>query len=165
MAEIYRLIGMGSDELLTTLLGHSARDISAAHGQFYQELHPFISPLPGADELVTEVKRRCGMAVVVTSAKKGDIPALLSALDVEDCIDIVVDGEDADRAKPYPHLFAVALVKCALPPTSVLALGDAVWDVEAPGRAGIDCVAVRSGGFLRERVGLSRSAGGLPVMC
>jgi HAD superfamily hydrolase (TIGR01509 family) len=160
MADIHRLIGMGSDELLTTLLGHPAPDISTTHGQFYRELHRFITPLPGANELVIEVKRHGGMAVVVTSAKKSDLPALFGALDVEDCIDIVISGEDADRAKPHPDLFAIALAQIAVPPTSVLALGDAVWDVEAAGRAGIDCIAVRSGGFCESEL---VSAGALAV--
>jgi HAD superfamily hydrolase (TIGR01509 family) len=160
MAEIHRLIGMGGDELLTTLLGHPAPDISATHDHYYKELYRFISPLPGASELVAEVKRHGGMAVVVTSAAKNDLPALFDALEVEDCFDLVIDGEDADRAKPHPDLFAIALDRIALPRTSALALGDAVWDVEAAGRAGVDCIAVRSGGFCENEL---VSAGALAV--
>jgi HAD superfamily hydrolase (TIGR01509 family) len=160
MAEIHRLIGMGSDELLTTLLGHPARDVSASHGHYFKELHRFISPLPGASELVSEVKRHGGIAVVVTSAKKDDLPALFGALEVEECFDLVIGGEDADRAKPQPDLFATALDRIALPPTSALALGDAVWDVEAAGRAGVDCIAVGSGGFCENEL---VSAGALAV--
>jgi HAD superfamily hydrolase (TIGR01509 family) len=160
MAEVHRLIGMGSDELLITLLGHPAPDISACHGHYYRQLHRFIVALPGAAELVIEVKRHGAMAVVVTSAKQDDLPALFDSLKVDQCIDFVISGEDADRAKPHPDLFALALDRTELPPTSVLALGDAVWDVEAAGRSGIDCVAVETGGFCeRELI----SAGALAV--
>ncbi|HEY3844009.1 MAG TPA: HAD family hydrolase [Acidimicrobiales bacterium] len=160
MAEIHRLIGMGGSELLTTLLGSDAPDISAAHGDYFAELHPFISALPGASELVNQVSSRGAMVVMVTSAKERDLPALLGALDGRDRIADVIGGEDADRAKPHPDLFSIALEKSGLAASSVLALGDAVWDVQAAARAGIGCVAVKTGGFCDSEL---RDAGALAV--
>jgi HAD superfamily hydrolase (TIGR01509 family) len=162
MAEIHRLIGMGSSELLSTLVGHDAPEISTSHEKYFGELHPFISPLPGANELVARVSEHGGLVVVVTSAKKHDLSTLMGALgsETEDRVDFVVHGEDADRAKPHPDLFSIALGRASLPPSSVLALGDAVWDVEAAGRAGISCVGVNTGGFSEAEL---RSAGALAV--
>ena len=76
MAEAHRLIGMGHTELLTTLLGHDAPVISVLHGHYFKELHPFIVALPGAQELITHVKGHGGTVVIVTSAKRDDLPAL-----------------------------------------------------------------------------------------
>jgi HAD superfamily hydrolase (TIGR01509 family) len=160
MAEVHRLIGMGSTELLTTLLGYDAPDISAAHGRYFAQFHPLISALPGAAELVEEVSARGDLVVMVTSAKTQDIPALLGALGVQDRIDVVIDGEDAEQAKPHPDLFSIALSEVGLPAASVLALGDAVWDMQAAGRAGIGCVGLKTGGFSE---GELRAAGALAV--
>ncbi len=100
------------------------------------------------------------MVVIVTSAKGQDLPALLGALGIQDGIDLVVDGEDADRAKPHPDLFSIALEKAGLGSSSVMALGDAVWDVQAAARAGIGCTAVETGGFSESEL---RAAGALAV--
>jgi phosphoglycolate phosphatase-like HAD superfamily hydrolase len=106
------------------------------------------------------VKGQGGTVVIVTSAKKDDLPALLAPLRSEDLIDSIIDGEDAERAKPHPDLFSLALDRSELPPSSVLALGDAVWDVEAAGRAGINCIGVKTGGFSEAELG---AAGALAV--
>lgn len=160
MAEIHRLIGMGGSELLTTLLGHDDPAISAAHGGYFAALHPYVSPLPGAAELVVQVRRHGGLVVLVTSAEKRDLPALLGALDCDASIDAVISGEDAERAKPYPDLFSIALGRASLPPTSVLAVGDAVWDIDAAARAGLWCLGVTTGGFSEAEL---VSAGALAV--
>lgn len=160
MAEVHRLIGMGSSELLTTLLGHDDPAIAAAHGRYFGELHPFISALPGSAELVEAVSSLGAMVVMVTSAKEHDLPALLGALDVPDRIDLVIHGEETDRAKPHPDLFSIALQRASVSASSVLALGDAVWDVQAAARAAIGCVGVKTGGFSE---GELRSAGALAV--
>ena len=77
-----------------------------------------------------------GLVVIVTSANHEEVPVLLDALGVSDVIDAVVGGEDAERAKPHPDLFALALARVALQTNEVVALGDAKRDVEAAGRAG-----------------------------
>ncbi|HEX3795887.1 MAG TPA: HAD family hydrolase [Acidimicrobiales bacterium] len=160
MAEIHRLIGMGGAELLETLLGQDDPDIKAAHGHYFSGLHPLIAPLPGAAQFVQEIKSQGGLAVVVTSATKDNLPVLLAALGVGDLIDLVVDGEDADRAKPHPDLFAMALQRTDVSAADCLALGDAVWDVQAAARVGVACVAVKTGGFSE---GELRAAGAVAV--
>ena len=84
--------------------------------------------------------------MIVTSAKERDLPALLGPLACDEVIADVVHGEMVHRSKPAPDLFALALEQSGSTPASTLALGDAVWDVEAAGRAGIACVAVETGG-------------------
>jgi len=160
MAAIHRLIGMGSSELLTTLLNHDDEEISQAQGKYFADLHPLIRPLPDAAKVVRRVVSDGGKVVVVTSAKERDLPALLGPLGCDDVIDEVVHGEEAERAKPAPDLFCLALERVGVEPQHVLALGDAVWDVKAAAKAGIACVAVETGGIERR---LLEEAGALAV--
>ena len=160
MAAIHRLIGMGSSELLTTLLGHDDDQISQAHGKYFADLHPFIRPLPDAAKVVRRAASDKSKVVVVTSAKERDLTALLGQLGCDDVIDEVVHGEEAERAKPSPDLFCLALERVGVEPQHVLALGDAVWDVKAAAKAGIACVAVETGGIDRR---LLEEAGAVAV--
>jgi len=160
MAAIQPLIGMGSGELLTTLIGGDDPAISKAHGRYFATLHEFIRPLPGGRDLVRQVASKGARVVIVTAAKKRDLPALLGPLG---CVDIIADtvhGEMAGRSKPSPDLFSLALERSGCGPEETLALGDSIWDIEAANRAGIGCVAVETGGTDAARLA---TAGALAV--
>jgi HAD superfamily hydrolase (TIGR01509 family) len=146
MAEIHPLIGMGSSELLSALLGEDSEQISDAHGRYFAELHKFVRALPGAVDLVRRAKRDGSQTVIVTSAKKRDLDALLGALDADDSIDAVVSGEDVGQAKPAPDVFERAKAKVDPDPAATLVVGDSAWDAEAAERSGLKCVCLRTGG-------------------
>lgn len=146
MAAVHPLIGMGSSEMLGELIGRDDPGISEAHGRYFSEMHPLIRALPRAAEVIRRTKDQGTRAVVVTSSKPRDLPALLGPLGCDDAIDEVIHGEETPRAKPAPDLFLQALERTGSDPTSTVSLGDAVWDISAAGRAGIPCVAVASGG-------------------
>ena len=152
MSQIHPLIGMGSTELLETLLGEDDKKISEAHGRFFGEYHPWIRPLPGARELMQHISDDGPLVVLVTSAKERDLPALLGALNCDDLIDDLVHGEEVESAKPSPDLFEVALERIGVASDHSVALGDAVWDIEAAKRAGLPCIGVLTGGIDRDRL-------------
>jgi HAD superfamily hydrolase (TIGR01509 family) len=146
MVEIHPLIGMGGSELLLTLLGHDDEAVSESHGCCFASLHASIRPLPGARELIRRIAESGRQVVIVTSAKEADLCALMRPLDSEEVVSDIVFGEMADRSKPSPDLFEVALDRARIRPGQVLAIGDARWDVTAAGRAGIACLGLESGG-------------------
>ena len=148
MAALHRLIGMGSAELLTQILGRPDDKISQAHGTQFADMHDLIRPLPGAAELVRAVEANGTLVVVVTSAEKGEVDVLIDALGCRDSIDVVVHGESG-AAKPAPDLFEIALERVRLDPSSAIALGDSIWDIVAAAGAGVKCVAVETGGIAR----------------
>lgn len=160
MADVHPLIGMGSTELLTTLLGHSDDSISEAHGRYFAGLHPLVRALPGADDLVRRLHASGTEVVVVTSAKERDLGALLGALTSRTEIDRVIHGEEADRAKPAPDLFEMALERVGQDPSACLALGDAVWDIQAAAKANLSCIGLLTGGVDRHAL---QAAGALAV--
>ena len=61
----------------------------------------------------------------------------------------ITSSADVERAKPNPGIVEVALAKAGVSAERAVFVGDAVWDVEASGRAGVPCIAVLSGGVSR----------------
>lgn len=149
MAAIHPLIGMGSAELLPKLIGREDEAISAVHGEYFAELHPFVRPLPGAAALLQRVVDAGALAVVVTSAKKRDLDALLGPLGCDTLIAEVIHGEDVEQAKPAPDPFVLALQRTGGDPGNSVAVGDSVWDVVAAAKAGMPALAVQTGGIAR----------------
>jgi phosphoglycolate phosphatase-like HAD superfamily hydrolase len=49
-------------------------------------------------------------------------------------------------SEPAPDLVEIALRKAGALPEGAVFVGDTVWDVQACQRAGVPCIALRSGG-------------------
>ncbi len=146
MAELHRRIGMGSDRLAADVLGHDVPGIADSHRRRFAELRGEASVLPGARELVRAVHDR-GLAVVLASSSNDDDVAFMrELLAVDDVLDAVTSSADADVTKPDPDLFTTAIERAGLDRSRTVAVGDAVWDVQACARIEVPCIGVRSGG-------------------
>ena len=151
MAVIHRAVGMGSDKLLSHVLGtgHDTSrdsDMAAAHGVLFSTWHSRICPLPGARDLLVKCAA-LGLAVVVaTSSPQRDLDALRKALDADPYIDAVTTSSDADESKPSPDILSAALERAELSVSQVIFVGDAIWDVAASAQLGIRCIGLESGG-------------------
>jgi HAD superfamily hydrolase (TIGR01509 family) len=151
MAAIHRAIGMGSDNLLDHILGkdHDAsrdKDISSAHGFLFATWYQRICPLPGARDLLARCAALGLKVVIATSSPERDIKALRSALDADRFIDEITSASDADESKPSPDILSVALHRAGLSADQVVFVGDAVWDVVASAKLGIQCIGLECGG-------------------
>lgn len=147
---IHRGMGMDSGSLLESLLGEDADRLGepakARHTAHYDRLVPLLRVLPGARELLARLAADNIAVVLATSAPPDELEHLRATLDVEAELTAVTAADDVETAKPAPDIVAVALDKAGVPADRALFVGDAVWDVEAAARAGVPCVAVRSGG-------------------
>jgi len=154
MARIHRAIGMGSAQMLDTLLP-SGRDtgadagLKAAHGALYATYWSRQRPLPGATDLLRACKQRGLTVVLASSADEREFAALRASLDADDAIDEATSSVDVERSKPAPDLVQVALDKGRVPPDDAVFIGDTVWDVRACGEAGVRCIGLLSGGISR----------------
>ena len=86
----------------------------------------------------------------MTSAKDEELEHHMQELEAEGKIDGVVNSSAVENPKPAPDIFEEALRRAGASPDETVALGDAVWDVEAARDAGIRTVAVLSGGAFDE---------------
>jgi HAD superfamily hydrolase (TIGR01509 family) len=149
MARVHRGIGLGSDELLSHLLGDSvegADELNAAHLALYKQYWGRLRPLPGARELVRRCKSAGLTVVLASSASEEELAALRSALDADEWIDVATSSSDADAGKPHPDILQAALDSASLPASAVVFVGDAIWDGQACGKLDIPFVGVECGG-------------------
>lgn len=152
MAAIHNAIGMGSGELLDSLLP-ADRDSSgddavrAAHTALYATYRRRVKPFAKAAELLRACKSKGLRVVLASSADPPEMAILTEALDADEAIDEIIAGSDAGTAKPAPDLVQVALDRIGVGPGKAVFVGDTVWDVKACQRAGVRCIGVRSGGI------------------
>jgi HAD superfamily hydrolase (TIGR01549 family) len=150
MARIHPLIGMGSDQLLTDLLGEEREGLSDIHAKYYKPYKKDLHAFPEAAELLAEVAGRGAQVVLATSSKEEDLDQLLEALACDEgVIDEIVHGDMVGSSKPAPDIFAVALDHLDLDPAQTMVLGDTRWDIEAAAKLGLDVVTVLTGGWTR----------------
>ena len=150
MADIHRLIGMGSDMLVEELVGHENDDAVEGHGKLFGEMMPEIRAFPRAGDLLAEVHRRGAIVALASSANEEQLEAMLEAIAAPDgTIDHVVGADDVDQSKPAPDVFQAALDATGLDPSEALVVGDTVWDIEAAAKLGLKVVGVVTGGIGR----------------
>ena len=85
--------------------------------------------------------------VLASSGKKADTKYYIDLLKIGDLIDGYVSGDDADRSKPAPDIFAASLEKLGdISPADAVTVGDTRFDVEAAKKAGLKTIAFLCGG-------------------
>ena len=147
---IHRAIGMGSDQLIAALLGDDVEerqgdDIRAVEKDRYFELIGEVQPLEGARELVQHLKRDGHRVVLASSAKPEEVEHYLDLLDAREIADAWTTSGDVEQTKPAPDLVHSALEKIGGGPAVMV--GDSVYDCQAARNAGVDTIAVLTGGF------------------
>ena len=160
---VHRAIGMDSTKLVSALLGDDAHRlghrVKARHAEHYQDLSGLLQPLPGARELVHALSSAGVEVVLATSASPDELERLRSVLDIDVDLTAVTDADDVATAKPAPDIVSVALARAGVGAERALFVGDATWDVEAAGKAGVPCVAVRTGGVGVDELRTAGAAG------
>ncbi|EAC9603361.1 beta-phosphoglucomutase [Listeria monocytogenes] len=123
--------------------------LAADKNEFYVSLLQEITPadvLPGIKELIVDLKKqnlKCAIASVSKNAR-----AVLSALEMEQEFDYIVDAAKITKSKPDPEIFVEACRGLGLETSEVVGIEDAQAGIEAINAAGIVSVGVGSG--LRE---------------
>jgi HAD superfamily hydrolase (TIGR01549 family) len=160
---IHRHIGMGGDQLVDALtdaeteaeLGDGIRD---AESELYAELMDEVRPLDGAAGLIADLNERGHPVVLASSAKEKEVDHYIDLLDARDAVDGWTTSDDVDATKPEPDLIEVALQKAG--GGEAVMVGDSTFDVEAAKRAGLETIAVLTGGFSDQEL---RDAGAVVV--
>jgi HAD superfamily hydrolase (TIGR01509 family) len=160
---IHRHVGMGGDQLVGALAGEAldaerGDDIRAAEKELYGELIGEIQPLRGARELIVELERRGSAVVLASSAKEDELDRYLDLLGARELADAWTSSADVEATKPEPDLIHAALVKAGA--EGAVLVGDTTWDCEAAAKAGVETIAVLTGGFAEAEL---REAGAVAV--
>ena len=160
---IHRHIGMGGDQLVASLCGdeveeEQGEDIRAAEKALYMALIDEVEPLHGARDLIVDLKRMDRDVVLASSAKPDEIEHYLDLLDARGLADAWTSAGDVEQTKPAPDLVEAALERVNGGPAVMV--GDSTWDCRAAANAGVDTIAVLTGGFSEEEL---RDAGAIAV--
>ena len=151
---IHRRVGMSGGLFARAAAREAGREFSPdevealqrRHGELYRELLPERRPLPGAVQLLADLREHGVTHGIATSGRRPEIDASLDALGVPDDM-VVVERGDVARAKPEPDLFLACAERLGMPPADCYVVGDAVWDLLAARRAGMLSVGLLSGGY------------------
>jgi HAD superfamily hydrolase (TIGR01509 family) len=147
MNAIHRLIGMGGDVLVPTLIGRSDDAIRDGWRAHYDPMLGEVVPFPGAHDLLRDL-RHDGVAVVLaTSSPQDHLEVLLDVLEARGVIDAATSADDVDASKPDPEIFLTAMGRVGAAAEATIVVGDSRWDVEAALAARLRCIGVESGGF------------------
>jgi HAD superfamily hydrolase (TIGR01509 family) len=147
---IHRHMGMGGDQLIASLLSEEVEqregdDIRSAEKALYLSVIEQVEPLRGARELIQDLRDRGRPVVLASSAKPNELDHYLDLLDARELVDGWTSAGDVQRTKPAPDLVLAAMKK--VEGDRAVMVGDSTWDCEAAKAAGIDAIAVLTGGF------------------
>ncbi|MEA2387430.1 MAG: hypothetical protein QOG41_203 [Thermoleophilaceae bacterium] len=154
---IHRHMGMGGDQLIAALTDEKTDeekgdDIRAAEKALYMAMIEEVEPFDGARDLIERLKDAGKTVVLASSAKEDEVDHYLDLLDVRELADDWTMSADVEETKPNPDLVQAALDKAGTDPGDAVMLGDTPWDCEAAGRAGVETVALMTGGFAEQEL-------------
>jgi HAD superfamily hydrolase (TIGR01549 family) len=151
---IHRRVGMSGGlftravarEIGRPLSDDETAELQRRHGELFRELLPERRPLPGAVDLLRELREKSVPHGIATSGRRPEIDASLEALGVPPET-VVVERGDVLRAKPEPDLFLACQERIGVAPEDCYVVGDATWDLLAARRARMLSIGVLSGGY------------------
>jgi HAD superfamily hydrolase (TIGR01509 family) len=154
---IHRHIGMGGDQVIAALTDERTEDekgdeIRAAEKALYMAMIEEVEPFDGARELIERLKDAGRTVVMASSAKENEVDHYLDLLDARELADDWTTSADVEATKPEPDLVRAALEKGGTEPGDAAMLGDTPWDCEAAKRAGVETVALLTGGFAEQEL-------------
>jgi HAD superfamily hydrolase (TIGR01509 family) len=162
---IHRHIGMGGDQLVSDLtdddvearLGDQIRESETDH---YAAMMDEVEVFEGARELLHQLHDSGYKFILASSAKPEEIDYYIDLLDAREIADGWTSAGDVEATKPAPDLVESALARAGVGPDEATMVGDSPWDARSAGRAGVETVAVMTGGFSDEEL---RDAGAADV--
>ena len=155
------LIGMGGDQVLPKMVPglNDEEGDGKAIAQKRKELiierfGPTLVPTKGVRELLLRMQDAGLRLIIATSATSQELSVLLKAAQVDDLLDQneAATSSDTEASKPAPDIVEVALKKLKMEPSEVLMLADTPFDVQSAKGAGVEMIALRSGGFDDEQL-------------
>jgi HAD superfamily hydrolase (TIGR01549 family) len=160
---IHRAIGMGGDQLVGALCGDEVERekgdaVRSAEKELYRELIGEVAPLEGARDLIVTLKERGHAVVLASSAKKDEVDHYLDLLRARELVEGWTTSADVEATKPAPDLVRTGIEKAGA--GDAVMVGDSTWDCQAARRAGVETIAVLTGGFSEQEL---RDAGAVAV--
>jgi HAD superfamily hydrolase (TIGR01509 family) len=146
-------IGKGGDQLIPVFLSEAEQkdhgeEMEEWRGKLFRSKYlPMVRPFSAVPELLQRVHDAGLKVAVASSAKENELGVYLDIARIEALVDVATSSADAEQSKPAPDIFEVALRRLGIEGCEAVAVGDAPYDAEAAGKAGIPTVGMLCGGF------------------
>lgn len=162
--EIHAQIGKGGDNLVPSLLPEASADLQTtltqAQGEIYKrEFISEVQPFGGVREFLKRLAARGHTLVLASSASRAEVDYYVDLLDADGVITGSTSKDDVAHSKPCADIFESALQLTGSAAGNAIVIGDTPYDIIAARRAGVDGIAVLSGGFAFEELVACRPAG------
>jgi HAD superfamily hydrolase (TIGR01549 family) len=148
-------IGKGGDQLMKEFL--SPQELEEREEEidkyrtdlFKRKYFKDVRAFPRVRELFQEILRRKIPLALASSAKGDELEHYKKLAGIDDLVKTETSSDDAERSKPHPDIFEVALKRLGGKPRKdrVYVIGDSPWDAIAAGRLGVRAIGVLCGGF------------------
>jgi HAD superfamily hydrolase (TIGR01509 family) len=156
---IHRHIGMGGDQVVTSLCGEQTEKekgdaIREAEGEEYSALIGEVRTMSDSRKLIASLKDRGHTVVLASSAKEDEVNHYLDLLDARELADAWTTSADVESTKPQPDLVESAISKIGgqSDGEKAVMVGDTPWDVKAAAGADVPTLAVLTGGFSEQEL-------------
>jgi beta-phosphoglucomutase len=111
--------------------------------QLYQEIYtPFIAPINGLENLLTELKDGGVKLAMASSASWDDIDFVLSHVKVRQYFDVIIDGNRVSKGKPNPQIFLKAAADLHMRPEDCIVFEDSMAGIKAGNAAGMKVIGI-----------------------
>jgi HAD superfamily hydrolase (TIGR01509 family) len=101
-------------------------------------------PIPGAVELLEEIKRLDIPIAIASSSPKLFIEAVLKIIEIEHYFDFLVSGDEVERSKPEPDIFLKAARLLNVNQYECLVFEDSKSGTMAAKKAGMKCIGYQN---------------------
>lgn len=160
-------IGKGGDQLMPALLGSEAlkgqtEKLEERCAQIFKKDYlPLVTSFPGVRALFQRLLADGWQIALVSSAKRDELDTYKRIAGIDDLIQAEATSDDAEKSKPCPDIFRAAMRRLhGCQPGDVIVVGDAPYDAQAAGQAGLRTIGVLCGGFAQEDL---RAAGCIAI--
>jgi beta-phosphoglucomutase len=113
-------------------------------GLFRKIYEPYIEPIAGIVELMTDLKNNGVRIGVATSAPRANLDLILSKVPVGTHFGSILASEDVKRHKPDPEVYLSSAINLGVKPEQCLVFEDSFSGVSAALNAGMRVVGVLS---------------------
>ena len=148
--EFYRqsISGRNTSEIVRDLLpGLSVeenRSIGDVKEASFRKRAGELEPLPGLIDFLKRGRERGMEIVLVTNAPEENVEAILLALGLRGCFDLIVLADEVEAVKPDPAPYRAALKKTGVQAKDALAFEDSVSGIASSVAAGVPTVGITS---------------------
>jgi HAD superfamily hydrolase (TIGR01549 family) len=147
---IHRHVGMGGDQIVPALAGEETERelgeaIRSAEKALFLSMIEEVECFEGARQLLRTLKERGHSLVLASSARQKEVDHYLELLDARGLADAWTTSADVESTKPKPDLVLAAMEKVKT--DQAVMVGDSTWDAIAAKEAGVQTIAILTGGF------------------